>query len=716
MKKIISTLLLCLILLTAFGVFTQYSSDYLIKFTKDFNYTVTISTNVESAEEKIQFIEKAADQNNISFIKEVRKPKNSRYGKTEVVLYTFLNDDNWFKESFKTISIKSDNNLQNSLIKVNYIDLLVSDNINIVAYENINPDKLEGDYHLKGNNQDIANFIDEISNSDLAIEIVANLDFSTFSNITFYQAALYIITLFIFFISIIFALIIYNGILSKEIAISLLFGYRRISFIVSKIIKIFLLPILLAFVLSFLYLYYQLNPASLANFFIICLPIIIAITAVSLILIVIETILLTIKIHKINIVSWLKGYRKTYSKSSYLIKITSFTFALLLAISSLLSLVYYLNVSRHLPKWEKAKNYASVGFNWPVSYVIDDAKFNEIVVPKLINLWDRLDDNGAILFNAPFIRYSFFEKNDEYTSKFAFNGKYAFVNMNYLNLADIKDLHDQNLSKYSLKDNEWIIFVPENIEISLKDREDIKKLHERYQLDKEVAAVDTYVSIKKNQLIFPYDSQLKIENTNLHDHVLILINGKELDPVYSNKLSSLINGKFHPYIHDYDNPYDSIAKFASETGAESYILGISSVYNDVLIKVNTYLNQALTFSLGFIISLIILAIILKIDQEVYYYNEGQRIDVSRLLGYDFISIHKTKLIKNSIAYLTSFILLLLLLNFFNNRVLQSYIWDSTNVLVVNIIIIMIITIFIISEILLLKKGEKNIIQRLKEGV
>ena len=198
--------------------------------------------------------------------------------------------------------------------------------------------------------------------------------------------------------------------------------------------------------------------------------------------------------------------------------------------------------------------------------------------------------------------------------------------------------------------------------------------------------------------------------------MLILINGKELDPVYSNKLSSLINGKFHPYIHDYENPYGSIAKIASETGAELYILGINSVYNDVLIKVNTYLNQSLTFSLGFIISLIILAIILKIDQEVYYYNEGQRIDVSRLLGYDFISIHKTKLIKNSIAYLISFILLLLLLNFFNNRVLPSYIWDSTNVLLVNIIIIMIITIFIISEILLLKKGEKNIIQRLKEGV
>lgn len=34
--------------------------------------------------------------------------------------------------------------------------------------------------------------------------------------------------------------------------------------------------------------------------------------------------------------------------------------------------------------------------------------------------------------------------------------------------------------------------------------------------------------------------------------------------------------------------------------------------------------------------------ILKIDIEVYFYNHGQRIDVSRLLGYKFVDIHKEK--------------------------------------------------------------------------
>lgn len=122
---------------------------------------------------------------------------------------------------------------------------------------------------------------------------------------------------------------------------------------------------------------------------------------------------------------------------------------------------------------------------------------------------------------------------------------------------------------------------------------------------------------------------------------------------------------------------------------------------------------------GFILSIIILAMILKIDIEVYFYNHGQRIDVSRLLGYKFVDIHKEKIMKNAIGYLVSFATLFLFivcLTKFHIGIFQPRDgWNTWALVLVFVVGVCGIALCFGIEILQLKKGEKSIVRRLKEG-
>ena len=85
------------------------------------------------------------------------------------------------------------------------------------------------------------------------------------------------------------------------------------------------------------------------------------------------------------------------------------------------------------------------------------------------------------------------------------------------------------------------------------------------------------------------------------------------------------------------------------------------MYEEVVARINEYRKEAAVYIVGLILSILILATLLKIDREAYFYNHGQRIDVSRLLGYEFLEIHRNKIIENIIEYIISIALVFVVL-------------------------------------------------------
>ena len=157
-----------------------------------------------------------------------------------------------------------------------------------------------------------------------------------------------------------------------------------------------------------------------------------------------------------------------------------------------------------------------------------------------------------------------------------------------------------------------------------------------------------------------------------------------------------------------------------ETESEPFILYISSVYDDIVLRIDEYKMEASIYVIDLVLSIVILATLLKIDKETYFYNHGQRIDVSRLLGYGFFDIHHKKIIENIVGYIISIITLFMVImvtgvTSYVGQFIPSDGWSMSKLLISLIIGICGSFICFGIEILQLKKSERSIVLRLKEG-
>lgn len=718
MKRIIGLLTVLLVAMISLGSFLEKDSVFLNVFLKNFNTTVTIVSKQEATHNTIQKLQELAKKNNISFIKEEYVPKNSRYEAQKVKIHIYLDDIAWFKKSFKTISVVENKNGSNAFQDADSINLLTSKKVVLSPFENISKEKVTGDYHIKGLEKDIQQFVDEINqNKVVKTEAVFNKDFIVSSDLTQKQAVLYIIMLFILFISIVFCNFIYNGMLSKELSISVLLGYNKLSLSFKKTFNLLIMPLIIGAGLATGIINYLVKPNNFFGFLVSMKSIFLLMIFTAVVIFLIEFVLLYLKLKGIDIIVVLKGYRRSYHKSSVLIKTGSMVVVFYLAVVSVLGLVDYMNVRQHISTWDKSKNYVNMACTWSWAYEKDDEKFRQVVVPKLNALWDRLDNEGAILFNAPNARMEGMSIDEKYLKKLAFQGDYAYVNENYLRFVNLVDKSGKNLERYKADDNEWIVFVPENIKINNYDR---KKIHEDHLFQnkiKEGNIRERYVRIEEGKGVFSFDSSKRIDEANLQNYILIAVNGKELLPDHGVKLASLVNGQLHPFVKDSSKAYESLKSVVKETKSESFILYINSVYEEVVARINEYRKEAAVYIVGLILSILILATLLKIDREAYFYNHGQRIDVSRLLGYEFLEIHRNKIIENIIEYIISIALVFVVL------IVASKIglfiprdgWTASKLLTSFIVAICGVSLCFSVEIFKIKKSEKNIVLRLKEG-
>lgn len=718
MKKVIGLLTFLLVFVVGLGFFYSKDSSFMEFFIKEFNTTVNITTKPQNIGNNIIEIQKIAKKNKISFIKEVYIPKNSLKEKQKINIFIYLDDARWFMKSFKNIDIVEDDNGINKFKSVNKNSFLTSKKIDFIDYSKIENLTFNGDYHIKGTPSNVQKFINELnSRQDLGIDTSVDKSFSVASEVTQKQAILYVMLILVIIFALLFSIVIYNSSLSKEISIISLLGHDKLSFCYKKAMNLLEIPILISLIGMFSFLFYLTNPDSMIGFLISIKPILLLLGVIGFTLILFYFLMLYFRVKNVSTISWLKGYKKRYKISPVIFKVISFSVVLYLFVVTVFGLSDYVTSTSYFDAWEKSKNYANIACAWPWTYVENDDKFEKIVVPKLDNLWDELDSKGAILFFAPNIQH---ENDDEYLNNQVFRGRYAYINKNYLELNNLVDEKDRPLAKYTSNSNEWIIFVPENISITDNDRQNIRKSHVFNCSTKQENVSEKYIKIKGNQQIFTFDSQQKINSPDILNYALIMVNGKELVPTGEIKLPSLVNGKFHPYISNPNKCYEYLKPVIQKTGSSPYILYVTSVYDEVIEKIEMYKTETIIYLLGFFLSVLVLFVTIKIDEESYFYNYGQRIYVSRLLGYDFKSIHKSKIIQIIVGFIVSVIICFMIIlftiyfrsfGFFEPR--DG--WSLRKLVICLIMSIISIIICFIYEINNVKKNEKSLVRKIKEG-
>ncbi|HEK9259748.1 TPA: hypothetical protein TVW33_001889, partial [Streptococcus equi subsp. equi] len=138
MKKTVGILAILLIIVIGIGKFFYSDGMFLNIFIKEFNTTVNIVTKPEIADKTIIELQKIANKNDLSFIKEEYIPKNSRFDKQKMKIYIHLNDSEWFKKSFRNISIADSKDKLNDFENVKSMSLLTSKDISLIPFENVN--------------------------------------------------------------------------------------------------------------------------------------------------------------------------------------------------------------------------------------------------------------------------------------------------------------------------------------------------------------------------------------------------------------------------------------------------------------------------------------------------------------------------------------------------------------------------------------------------
>ena len=99
---------------------------------------------------------------------------------------------------------------------------------------------------------------------------------------------------------------------------------------------------------------------------------------------------------------------------------------------------------------------------------------------------------------------------------------------------------------------------------------------------------------------------------------------------------------------------------------------------------------------------------------------GQKIYVSRLLGYDFKSIHKSKILQIIVGFIVSviicYMIILFTIYFRNFEFFEPKDgWSLRKLLICLLMYSASIIICFIYEIINIKKNEKNLVTKLKEG-
>lgn len=717
MKTIIRMMLVLFMLTIAAGVAYIQDDMVIANFTKEFDTTINIVSSPAQAQNNITTIQKLSQKHNVSFIKEKYKPRNQRNENKQITIYIYLNDAVWFEDAFPNISFLRDDRALNKFKSEKSSIFMTAKKIKLLSFSQINENDITGDYRFRGSEGDLSALIEDMNGYKQA-GIQATLDASAVntSDTTESRFFLYLTILAILMVSIFFCYSIYNGQLTKEMAVARLLGWKGAHFAGSKTARLVLPSLIVAAIIITSALLYVIRPGTAIGYIFATKGVYAITVAAALFFLAAEFAAIQLRYRSNSIHLSLKGKRPNRERVAYVLKIAICVSAMLMSAISIAGLQDYRNLQHNIPEWKKAANYVNISCGWPGTYVEDDRKFNEVVVPKLNQLWDKLDSKGAILFFAPNAEKEDLE-NIADTSE-PFDGKYAYVNKNYIELAAPVNLNGSKIDLTTMSDSEWLVLYPKDRKPTKEDMEKLKDIHE-HESGESKKTTCKILPIKNEQKFITYDSSINLDTAQIEDYTLIVVGGKGLKPARGIKLPSLVNGYFHPHVEDTAHAYDELKNVISATQTESYVLWISSVYDDVVRQIDEIRAKAIVNMVAFILLILIMIFVVRIDVESYLYHHGRRIDVSHLLGYGTMDIHKRKILSSAVAYCISFALYIISLQLYPAiNILGLYIprygWTSDKLLIVSAMGLAVISACLSGEILSLWRNNNTISERLKE--
>lgn len=662
MKKIIKFLIAITLILSSLTYFFYVDSNQAIGKFPDFDKFINL-VNYEDKDIRKE-IEKYALKNNINLVKFNNKIRYDIKDKMDVNAYLFLADYSRFTENHRDLIIKENPKGVNKFECVKENNFLSRNNIDIIKFEDLNIDNISGDYAVSGNNEDLDKFIEDLS--DFA-DIKKTPDYMSVSNITMKELFLGLVVNFIIIFATLFAIVIYNRSLTKEISVSLLFGYSDIKLALGKTINILMPSFILAIVIDWIIFFKLTNPDSIGGFLLSMNPIYKFVAAFTLVIFILEFFLLFFKTSKEEPILIIKGQRKTSAKLLFPFKMIFAACICYMFFISIFSAKDYLYVKNYLNDWRFSKYYANISVGLPWQYVIDkdQSKYEKLFTKPTTNLAYELIDKGAVIFSNPYEKREALNFTDNTLKEYRLNnGKFAYINSNYIKKFDILDANGRKISDDIAK-NEWKILVPENIKLNNNDLDYIKRKQlEQTDLNEE-NLITTFIKIKANQRLAKLDSQAKIDEPFAYDYILILINEDSLRKTDDLLSYFLVNGYLHPYLENKDVSLKELKKFINKNPASKYVLWIENTFNYINYQVNRYKIEMLIYIFGTILFFVIYSLIIILDKNNYYLNHGEELAVKSLFGYEFKDIHKKKIKDTAISYLFSLIIFYIIINFTN---------------------------------------------------
>lgn len=662
MKKIIKFLIAITLILSSLTYFFYVDSNQAIGKFPDFDKFINL-VNYKDKDIREE-IEKSALKNNINIVKFVNKIRYDIKDKMDVDAYLFLADYSRFIENHRDLIIKENPKGVNKFECVKENNFLSRNNIDIIKFEDLDIDNISGDYAVSGNNEDLDKFIEDLSNF---ADIKKTPDYMSVSNITMKEFFLGLVVNFIIIFATLFAIVIYNRSLTKEISVSLLFGYSDIKLALGKTINILMPSFILAIVIDWIIFFKLTNPDSIGGFLLSMNPIYKFVAAFTLVIFIIEFFLLFFKTSKEEPILIIKGQRKKSAKLLFPFKMIFAACICYMFFISIFSAKDYLYVKNYLNDWRFSKYYANISVGLPWQYVIDkdQSKYEKLFTKPTTNLAYELIDKGAVIFSNPYEKREALNFTDNTLKEYRLNnGNFAYINSNYVKRFDIIDLNGRKISD-DIEKNEWKILVPENIKLNNNDLDYIKRKQLEHTDLNEENLITTFIKIKANQKLAKLDSQAKIDEPFAYDYILILINEDSLRKTDDLLSYFLVNGYLHPYLENKDVSLKELKKFINKNPASKYVLWIESTFNYVNYQVNKYKIEMLIYIFGTILFFVIYSLIIILDKNNYYLNHGEELAVKSLFGYEFKDIHKKKIRDTAISYLFSLIIFYIIINFTN---------------------------------------------------
>ena len=724
MKKAFIIFAALFVAYASIGYFFAIDKSFRNELMAKFGNSVYITAKPANIEQSKELLQKTAKDCNVNFAKEEMIPTNGITAKQKINIYLHLSDAERFEEKNSNIRVfKNKDGTLNQFAGIKKISLLTTKKIKFISYDSINSNAFVGDYRISGSKTDIDKFVDRLNSGKAQIQAklikdpYGTRDVSNEEYLVFW--VLYAILLAI----VIFSVGMSAKTMLKEASVVVMLGHSKNEFCVKNALKSFLLFGIISFVLVNIIIATIVMPSSFATYISAVTRIYIFNFAYAVAILVLQIIVSYVVFSKIKPIYALKGYAGKKSKLIVALRAVTIAIAMCLLSASIFHTYHYVKLQPELKKWEKSKNYVNIGMTW--SHAIDEGKgkIKDDVPNKIDIIWDKLDERGALLFQLN-INDSDGQTREDVKKiidqgEEPFGGDYAYINHNYLKYANILGKNGNPLNIPSVKKNEWIVLVPNGVTVSKGDKYLIHDAHVYEIKDKKKNVREKYVRIQDSQALFTFDSKQRIDAPDIANFPLILVNGKDLSPYASIKESSLLNGNFHPKVKNYENAYNEVSPIINKAHAQSNVLYVSSVYSEVADNLREIRSMAIVNTIAFLLALIILAAIIKLDLETYFIEHGRRIDVSRLFGYNFFGIHSGKIYSDYYIYLASVIIYVGLIMVSEKMVNADLFrpiegWGSKSIGVCFGVAIISMIVTHVFELIGLKRGDKEIVTRLKE--